>query len=262
MPTFTGKTFASFYKNLFGIDQSSNTGVDSTTRSVQDGAGNPTSISLSDDQLKVQPVNDDTTRTLIVQDNGGDRILVVDTTNSKVLLGASQVPPTLVKEMGLFDFSPTAGYHNPLIANTMMFSDSGSDIIEDQSMFSNGTDPATTLDLSADGTPMIAVACYWYLDNDITIDSIRYMATAGGSDNFNFHLFAYALNTTSNLGDLSGGTLHAHVDSVAATLTTVATGTLTLDTADIDQGKVVIGFVESDSTTDLTCTFNINYHIR
>ena len=37
MPTFTGKTFASFYKNLLGINQASNTGVDATTRVVQDG---------------------------------------------------------------------------------------------------------------------------------------------------------------------------------------------------------------------------------
>ena len=66
MPTFTGKTFASFYKNILGLNQSSNTGVDATTRVVHDGAGNSTSVSLSDDVLQVQPVNDDTTGTFLI----------------------------------------------------------------------------------------------------------------------------------------------------------------------------------------------------
>ena len=126
--------------------------------------------------------------TLLCKNSGGSNILAVDTTNSKVLAGASQVNSlTLFKEMGLYDFSPTAGYHNPLVANNMMFSDSGVDIAEDQSMFSNGADPATSLDLSANGTPKTAVACYWYLENDITLDSVRFMATADGGATLNFH---------------------------------------------------------------------------
>ena len=146
MPTFTGKTFASFYKNLLGLNQSGNTGVDATTRVIHDGAGQSTSVSLSDDVLSVQPQNDDTTGTFLVKNQGGSNILAVDTDNEKVLVGASQVSAnTLVKEMGLYDFSPTAGYHFPLISNSMMFSDSGDDIIGDLSMFSNGADPAATL---------------------------------------------------------------------------------------------------------------------
>ena len=262
MPTFTGKTFASFYKNLLGLNQSGNTGVDATTRVIHDGAGQSTSVSLSDDVLSVQPQNDDTTGTFLVKNQGGSNILAVDTDNEKVLVGASQVSAnTLVKEMGLYDFSPTAGYHFPLISNSMMFSDSGDDIIGDLSMFSNGADPAATLDLSDDGTARIAVAVYWYLDNNITLDSVRYMATTDGNDTLNFHVESYTLDTSSNHGDLSAGTTCASA-SVSSNSTTLKTGTLTLDSADIDSGKVVIGFVESDSTTDITCTLNIKYHIR
>ena len=85
MPSFTGKTFSSFYKNIFNINQSGNTGVDATTRTVQDGAGNDSAISLSDDVLSVKPVNDDTTGTMLVQTSGGSNILAVDTTNSIVI---------------------------------------------------------------------------------------------------------------------------------------------------------------------------------
>jgi hypothetical protein len=75
-------------------------------------------------------------------------------------------------------------------------------------------------------------------------------------------LFSYTLDTVSNLGDLSAGILNAHVHSVSSTPTTFKTGTLSLDTADIDATKVVIGFVESDSALDITCALNIKYHIR
>jgi hypothetical protein len=263
MPTKTGKTYASFYKNDLAVNQSSNTGVDATTRVIHDGAGQSTSISLSDDVLQVQPVNDDG-NTLLVKNQGGSNILSVDTSNSLVTAGASQVNVlTMVKEMGLYDFSPTAGYHNPLIANNMMFSSSGSSILENQSMFGNSGDPASTLDLSADGTPKIAVACYWYLENNITLDSVRYMASTDGADTLIFHLESYDLDVSSNHGDLSGGVTHANLNSgIAVTTTNLRTGTLALNEADIDASKVVIGFVESDSINDLTVSFNIKYHIR
>ena len=260
MPTKEGKTYSSFYKNDLAVNQSSNTGVDATTRNIHDGAGNSTSISLSDDVLQVQPITDNTTAAMLVKNQGGSNILTVDTTNSKVLMGASQVPPTLFKEMGLYDFSPTAGYHYPLIANTM-FVPTGATAFAGDNDWGNGTDPATTLDVSGLTQQENAIAVYWYLENNITLDSVRYMTTADGSDTLNFHLFAYTLDTSSNHGDLSAGAVHANA-SVSATASTIKTGTFTLDTADIDAGKVVVGFVESDSTTDVSVSFNIKYHIR
>ena len=263
MPTFSQTTFSSFWKRILQFGHSGNNGTPTSTTNIQSGDGVATSVSLSDDVLQVQPVNDNTTGAMLVKNQGGDNILAVDTTNSKVLAGASQVSVnTIIKEMGLYDFSPTAGYHYPLISTNMMFSDSGDDIIGDSSMFGNGADPATTLDLSADGTAIIATACYWYLDNNITLDSIRFMATANASATLNFHLFAYTLDTSSNHGDLSSGAVHAN-GTVAATNTTVKTGTLTLNTADIDAGKVVVGFIENvTDTSDVTVSFNIKYHIR
>ena len=94
MPTKTKKTYASYYGNDVAINQTSNTGVDSTTRKLQDGFGNNTSISLSDDVLQVKPVNDDTTSTMNVQTSGGSTILAVDTSNSLVKVGATQVHAT------------------------------------------------------------------------------------------------------------------------------------------------------------------------
>ena len=88
------------------------------------------------------------------------------------------------------------------------------------------------------------------------------MANADNSVTLNFHLYAYDLDVSSNHGDLSGGAVHANA-SVSATSGTVKTGTFTLDTADINAGKVVIGFAENvESTVDMSCAFTIKYHIR
>ena len=262
MATKTGKTYAETYPNDLAVDQSSGVGADSTTRNIHDGLGNSTAISLSDDVLKVQPVNDDTTGAFTVANQGGHGILKVDTSSSLVKVGTSQVNAlTLFKEMGLYEFSPnSAGYHYPLICNRMGMQ--GAEALTYDNDWGNGTDPATTLDVSGLTDQENAVAVYWYLENNITLDSIRYLARADGNTTLNFHLFAYDLDTTTNYGDLSSGVVHANA-SVSATALGVRTGTFSLDTADIDAGKVVIGFVEnSDGTDDLSVHFKINYHIR
>ena len=262
MPTFTGKAFANFYKNILGLDQSSNTGVGTSTVRVQDGEGKNTALRLSDDQFTIQPVNTNETSTFLVDQVDSTPVFKVDTANKLVVAGATQANVlTLFKEMGLYDFSPnSAGYHYPLIANTM-FPSTGTENFAHDADWGNGTDPATSLDVSGLTQQENAIAVYWYLENNIALDSVRYMATADGSDTLNFHLFAYDLDTSSNHGDLSNGTVHANA-SVSATNDTVKTGTFSLDSANIDAGKVVIGFVESDSTTDLSVSFNIKYHIR
>ena len=260
MPTFQGNPFSGFFKRILQFGHSGNNGTPTSTTSIQAGDGVATSVSLSDDVLQVQPQNDNG-NTMLVKNQGGSNILAVDTTNSKVLMGASQVPPTLFKEMGLYDFSPTAGYHYPLIANTM-FIPTGATAFAGDNDWGNGADPATTLDVSGLTAQENAVAVYWYLENNITLDSVRFMATADGSATLNFHLFAYTLDTSSNHGDLSSGVVHAN-GTVAATNSTIKTGTFTLDTADIDASKVVVGFVENvTDTSDVSVSFQIKYHIR
>ena len=263
MPSFTGKTFSSFYKNIFNINQSGNTGVDATTRTVQDGAGNDSAISLSDDVLSVKPVNDDTTGTMLVQTSGGSNILAVDTTNSIVKAGASQVNTlTLFKEMGLYEFSPaTSGYHYPLIANRVGMQ--GEEGLTEDDQWGTGVDPATSLTVSGLDDPENLIAVYWYLENNITLDSVRFMARADGTSVLNFHLFAYDVDFSTNYGNLSGGEVHANTTITPTNSAHIRSGTFTLDEADIDAGKVVIGFVEnSSSTNDLSVHFNIKYHIR
>ena len=263
MPSFLSKAFNTYFNRIAQIDQSSNSGVDATTRRLQTGDGVNTSISLSDDQLTVKPNNDDTTTTFNVSSKGGTNILEVDTTNSLVKAGVSQTNAlTLYKEMGLYEFSPGGGadYHNPVIANNVGMQ--GAESITYDTIWGNGTDPATTLDLSAMTDPENSVAIFWLLDSNITLDQITYLARCDNSSTINMHLFAYDLDISSNHGDLSNGVVHANA-SVAATSTTLKKGTFTLDTANIDANKVVIGFAQNESdTADYSVHFNIKYHIR
>ena len=261
MPSFTGKTFSNFYKNILGINQASNTGIDSTVRTVQDGDGNNTALSLGTRAVKVTNTTHNTTTAFVTTNSDDENILAVDTTNSLVKAGASQVNAlTLYKEMGLYEFSPNAaGNHYPLIANRVGMQ--GAEALTYDDDWGNATDPPTTLDVSGLTDPENTVAVYWYLDNNITLDSVRYMTVADGTVTLSLHLFAYDIDGTT--GDLSNGVVHATAASASAAAGKLLTGTLTLSTADIDADKVVVGFVENvTDTSDVSIGFNIKYHIR
>ena len=264
MPTFTGKPYASYYKNLLGINQSSNTGTDATVRAVQDGAGNNTAVSLSDDSFRVKPVNDDTVGTFQVTNNSGSSILKVDTTNSRVLVGSSQrVANTQYQRLSVFNHTPAAGYHYPLGLGGADFSSAG--LAEDTAL-GNGTDPATTLDISAASSESNAwVQCYWYLPDAITLSSATVlMGGASASDSeINFHIMSYDMDVSSNHGDLSNGAVVASSVAFSAVDEDVIFKKLmTISSADVTAGKVLIGTLESNTTQILSIQMNVTYFIQ
>ena len=263
MASFTDKELGAVYKDILHTSNS-NTGISTTIKQITCGDGDTTALHLSSQNLKVQPGADSTTNT-VIYDTDGNALVTVDSTNDLVKTGIGQhTVNTQFKEFGLHDFSPTQGYHNPMVANNMMFSDSGDDIIEDQSMFSNGTDPATSLDLSANGTASSLVACTWFIQSNITIDEVRVVGTCNASNDLDFHLYSYTLDTSSAHGDLSAGTLLAHNgSSFSATNTSMKTITLTIDSADVNANKAVYAFVENKGGTgDITCQLIVKYHLR
>ena len=258
--SFTGKSPAETYGDIAYVDNSNN-GVSASLNRVKTGEGSATSLKVSDRALQVKS---DTNNAVAfdVQNSGGTSKFLVDTDNNYVKANGVHVN-TLYKEFGVHDFSPTAGYHYAMICNNMMFSDSGGDFAG-HSGFSNGTDPATTLDVSGHVSYTIdGIPTYWYMMNSIYIDEIRVMGRADGSANLNFHVYSYDLDTSTNYGDLSNGTLIAHIGtSLAVTTTTIKTDTLAMDSASISENKVLIAFVENETdTSDISCQLNIKYHI-
>ena len=264
MPTKQGKAPADYYKNDLTIDQAGNTGVDTAVRKVQDGAGQNTCIALSDDEFIVQPVNDDSVRAFTTKNNGGSMVLSVDTTNSKVLVGASQVAAnTFYQRFSVVNHTPLSNTHYPMGMAATDFASTG--LTEDNALGS-GTDPATTLDISAATSESNAwVHFYWYLPDAITLDSA--IVLSGGisvaESALNFHIMSYTLDTSSNYGDLSAGAVVA--DSAATSgidEDVIKTTSLTIQTADIAAGKVLVATYESDQAVITSSQMIVKYHIQ
>ena len=270
MPTFTGKKFSNFYKNLFGINQTSNTGVDATTRNLQDGAGNSSSISLSDDVLSVQPVNDDTTGTMLVKNKAGNNILAVDTTNSKVLLGASQLPPTQYAYFGN-DVTASASYaadtHYVVAFNNSPIGGTVTAAIGSATSSSfNDTNPATSLTLTT--TAYFWTRGYWYIPDNITVDAVHWWhsADAATGDDTAAHLMVYDVvsDNSSTSGNLSNGVVVAD----GATITNAGYEqayyqSMTIQSADVGAGKVILFTFASDTVnSDYSINATVKYHIR
>ena len=276
MPSFTTKAFANFYKNILAINQSTNAGVDTVLRRVQDGAGQNTSLVLNDDNLLVKPNSDNTTGTFGVQNVSGHTILQVDTTNSIVNIGASMVAAnTQYAHFGTSynDVTGAAGFiadthyaiqfgsansFGAIAANVTMGSSTNASF--------NDTNPADSLTISA--TAMDIVSCYWYVMDNITIDAVKWLhgADASGGDNTAAHLMAYTVNTGngSASGDLSAGTVVADGTIITnAGWEQIYYQSMTVQSADVDAGKVILfTFASAAIASDYSINATVKYHIR
>ena len=271
MPTKEGKTYSSYYKNGPQIRQTSNTGIDSTTRVLEDGAGQSTSISLSDDVLSVQPVTDNTTGTMLVKNKGGSNILSVDTTNSKVLVGASQVAAntqyayfgvdSTAASGNLADTHYAVSFNNATAGTTYL-----SPIGSSTSSSFNDTDPGTSVTIG--NLAENYMRAYWYVPDNITIDAVHWLHVAdqGTGDDTAAHLMAYTIDTGNGAtsGDLSSGVVVAD----GATITNagweqIYYQSMTIQSADVDAGKVIMFTFASDTVnSDYGINATVKYHIR
>ena len=255
----TGSTkIKSSYADILSTDNS-NDGLSTATKTIKTLKGNNTALGLSTIKALIKPASDGTT-TFEVQDKDANTLFVVDSTNNRVKALGNDLN-TGVKEFSLFDFSPTAGVHNPMICNPVM---SGGDavMVEDTSAFSNGANPALTLDLSADGTPKTMVACMWFVPYDLTVTQVRAIVTADGNQSMKLNVYSYDLDTSTNHGDLSNGSRVAYTGSISATSTTVKTSVATLDNVNISASKVLIAFCEAETdTSDITANLILKYYL-
>ena len=274
MPSFSQTTFSTFWKRIFQVSQTSNTGVDSTTRNVQTGDGVNTSISISDDVLQVQPQNDDTTGTMLVKNNAGNNILAVDTTNSKVLGGASQT--ALNTQYAHFAVSSGTGTSAGQVADThyaipfggSIFAGTAASFAMGSSTSSsfNDTNPATTLTIS--DTAHDVVNTYWYVMDNITIDAVKWFhgADTATGEATAAHLMAYTVDIAngSTSGDLSSGVVVADGANITnAGYEQIYYQSMTVQSADVDAGKVILFTFASDTVnSDYSLNCSVKYHIR
>ena len=274
MPSFSQTTFSTFWKRILQFGHSGNNGTPTGTTNIQSGDGVATSVSLSDDVLSVQPVNDDTTGTMLVKNNAGNNILAVDTTNSKVLGGASQTAlNTQYAYFGCSSSDPAtsglaADTHYALPFTIAQFGGTTTSFVMGSSTSSsfNDTNPATSLTIST--TAHDIVTAYWYVMDNITIDAVKWFhgADTATGEATAAHLMAYTVDigNGSTSGDLSSGVVVADGANITnAGYEQIYYQSMTIQSADVDAGKVILFTFASDTiSSDYSISANIKYHIR
>ena len=265
MPTFQGNPFSNFYKRILQISQSSNTGVDTTTRNVETGDGSITALQLSDDQLKIQPRNDNTINTLDVTNTSGASKFKVDTISNQVT-ATGHVVNTQYAYFGVTtvmtsQFAANKHYAIPFnhneFSNTMYLPILGTD-----------TDPDTTF-TTADANSTRAsdlVPVMWRVPDDITIDEIKHFEGADDAtgDTTRMHLMSYTF-TSGSTSALTSGAVVANTtsDLPNAGNEQAYLQDWRIDTANIDAGTVLVCTFRSDSNNaDYAINVTIKYHLR
>ena len=261
--SLTGKTKASSYKDILQMDNSNN-GVDTSARFVKDGEGTISCISISDDNLVVMPQDDDTIAVLRVRDKDGNNLLLVDSTNDLVKAGAGQhIVNTNIKEFNLPSISGCPATADTWTALSAM----GHARFVTVVTMGTGSTPATSFTIADNADDMVQV--YWYVPFNISIDScnVWFGADAASGDVVKFSVMSYTARADngSASGDLSGG-----VENCVSPSTITGAGyeqayyqALTVSTADVDAGKVIMACVSQDGTNaDLGINMQLVYHLR
>jgi len=261
--SLTNKSPSETYKDLMYVDNSNN-GVDSTKRAVKSGEGSSSAISVSDRGLLVKSATDNTSA-LDVQNSGGTSKFLVDTTNNYVKANGVHVN-TQYKQFYLDSTSATgalAGYHYPILSTNYA---SAGGVIDQPNALGNGTDPATSVTFADDYDHRASnwIPLMWYVPDAITIDSVITLegADAATGDTTRFHVMSYDFTSGASAG-LTNGVLLAHnSDTTNAGNEQVYKSTLTIDSANVSAGKVVIATFESDSiNSDYGYQMIVKYHI-
>ena len=265
MPTFQGNPFSNFYKRILQINQSSNTGVDTTVRNVESGDGAKTCLNMSDDEMAIQPQNDEGTRVFKVSSASGTELLKVDSTNSLVKALDHNVN-TQYTTFGISSANAQQMSANNHYAIPFAMNEYSASLA--MPTFGTGTDPATSFTTAASSATMASdiVPLLWRVPDDITIDEIKHFegADAATGDTTRMHLMSYTF-TSGSTSCLTSGAVVAHTTSdlpnagseqaylqawrIASTL--------------VDAGKVLLCMFRSDSVnSDFAINVTIKYHLR
>ena len=264
MAGLTGKTVASGYKSLLRVDDNTN-GIDTSAESITDGEGTKSALKLSDDQLNVQPQNDDTTAAFSVRAKGGGALLTVDSTNSVVKAGVGQF--NVLTQYAYFGIDNTGSgtyqddTHYPIPFSNMAMTSAVADVD-----FGTSTDPDDTFTTANTDTQYASqiVPMMWFVPDNISIDSVTSIegADLATGDTTRMHLKSFTLNSGST-SCLTAGELLAHNSDVTNDGNEQAyKSTWTVDEASVSANKVILAFFRQDSeNSDYSINITVKYHL-
>ena len=255
------KTFSSRFKDLLVISNS-NAGFDTNVDNVTSGNGNPSALSLSKNNVKIQPNADSTTNTTIY-DKDGNLLFLIDSTNDYVKVGSGQqFANTQYAHFSTNNDNTAylADVHYPIPFNQSV-KQSESDVD-----FGTGTDPDdsfTTADTNTQYASQI-VPLMWRVPDAISIDSVTHIegADAATGDTTRMHLKSFDF-TSGSTSCLASGALLAHNSAVTNAGNEQAyLSTWTVDSASVTAGKVILCFFRNDSVnSDYSLNVTIKYHL-
>ena len=260
MGSLAGKSPANTYKSLLKVADETN-GVSTTTSQIEDGEGTSTCISVGDDNFKVKPQSDNTTTTFEVENASGSNLLTVDTSNSVVKVGTSQVSANtqLLNFVGYRIVPATAGFHYFVGLGTSEFADNNV-----ETNMGNGTDPYTSIDK---GTSTQFFATFLFpVPFNITIDACKSFISSEADTDIvvNTHLMSYDMvaDGTTNDGNLSNGVVLADGQATAVDRSVLKQTDLTIQSSSVTSGKVIACCVENvTNTDDIHVQVQVKYHI-
>ena len=157
----------------------------------------------------------------------------------------------------------TAGAHQALVVGGGSFMDAPT---YTEKALGTSANPATTLDVSG-GTAYQWLQHFWYVPANITVDSVHLLFSnedSSGGHSMNFHVMSYAMSTSAgSYGDLSDGTVVADDSATTSVLNSeIRYKTLTVQSADVASGRVIVATVETDQTDDVYINLQLKYHFR
>tara|TARA_R110002110_G_scaffold43072_5_gene134417 strand:- start:1195 stop:1995 length:801 start_codon:yes stop_codon:yes gene_type:complete len=265
MSDIGSKKLTNIYGSILQVSNG-NTGVNATLRAVKDGVGSESAIGISTDKVLVKPTSAESTTAFQVKSKAGAALLTIDSTNSKVLAGTSQVAVnTQYAYFGInFDDSQSwaANKHYAIPFGMGGFAHANCDMD-----MTTGTDPTLSWVLANVDVYKAAqfVPFVWYVPDNIVIDEITSIegASAAASDTTRMHLVSYDY-ASNNSNVLTNGVVVANTDGDTTNTGNNKTfkNTWSLVAPSISGGKACLCSFRSDSVnSDFSISVIIKYRV-
>jgi hypothetical protein len=260
MGSLAGKSPANTYKSLLKVADETN-GVSGSASQIEDGEGTSTCLKISTTVAHLKPASD-VNAALKVERANGDDLLTVDTNNSLVKVGTSQVSATTqLLTFSAYRLVPYSSSHHTFVPVNGM-----SEFVQhaQEIQGGSGTDPNTTLDKTTTTDELVNML--FNVPFNMTIDAVKVFASTDQDTDctLNYHLMSYDMvaDGTTNDGNLSNGTVLADGQATSVDRNVIKSTDLTIQSSSVTSGKVIACFVENETNTDdINIQVQVKYHI-
>ena len=261
MAGLRSKTPAATYGDLLKVENT-NSGIDDTLRQIECGNGTISALYIEKNSVKISPATDDTALFDVKNKSGTTKFKIDSTNNAVSALGHNVNTQYAYFGANYVDFSTLAANTHYAVPFTMGGISSTNDVD-----FGTGTDPDDTFTTADTNTQYASqlVPALWRVPDNITIDSVTHIEGADDAtgDTTRMHLKSFTFTSDATACITAGALLAHNSDVTNAGNERPYLSTWTVDSADVDSGKVILCFFRSDSVnSDFSINVTVKYHLR